>query len=377
MQDRIDANRNKIEEVFAYLHDHPEVSWKETETTSYLKQILEQEGFSVQVFKECTGLVVNIGDGPTCIAIRSDMDALWQEVDGVFKANHSCGHDAHMSICVGTLLAMREYGFPENVRFKWIFQPAEEKGQGAKKFLSLGVLDDVDYLFGVHVRPIQEIPDGTAAAAICHGAVSSIKGIIFGEYAHAARPHLGKNVIEVGAAIIQGIQAIHMDPLVPFSVKMTKLHAGSETANIIPGKASFTIDMRAQTNDMMHDLKAKVTEVIRNVESVYQVTIQLKIHEGLVAAIVNEKSYDLMEQAIIAVLGKNNLKPRITTPGGEDFHFYSLHKPNLKATMLGLGCGLAPGLHHPKMSFNPESIHTGIKILTQTIINTIQSLSKE
>jgi len=376
MKDSGESNRGKINEMFKYLHEHPEVSWKEEGTTAYLKNLLEQEGFNVRTFKECTGLVVEVGEGHTCIGMRTDMDALWQEKDGVFQANHSCGHDAHMTMAVGTLLAMKEQGFPENIRFKWIFQPAEEKGQGAKKFLSLGVLDDVDYLFGVHVRPIQEIPDGTASAAICHGAVSAIKGTIQGEYAHAASPHLGKNSIEVGAAIVHGLQAIRLNPLVPYSVKMTRLHAGSETANIIPGKATFTLDLRAQTNETMRLLKKKVSEVIRSVESIYGVSIHFKIHEGLVAAIVNEESYGLMEGAIIDVLGKSNLRPRITTPGGEDFHFYSLHKPNLKATMLGLGCDLSPGLHHPKMTFNTERIHTGIEILTKTILNTIQSISK-
>jgi amidohydrolase len=377
MKDSNESHRARINEVFDYLHTHPEVSWKEVGTTAYLKKIIEQEGFTVQTFDECTGLVVEVGEGDTCIAIRADMDALWQEVNGVFKANHSCGHDAHMTISVGTLLAMKEIGFPEGIRLKWIFQPAEEKGQGALKLLSLGVLDNVDYLYGVHLRPIQEIPDGTASAAICHGAASLIRGTIQGEDAHAARPHLGKNAIEVGAAIIQGLQALRMDPLIPSSVKMTKLQAGSETGNIIPGKASFTLDLRAQTNDAMRTLRTKVCEVIQSVESIYHVNIQYNVHEGLVAAIVNEDAYHLMKDAIINVIGEENLQPRIETPGGEDFHFYSLYKPNLKATMLGLGCDLSPGLHHPNMTFNHNSIHTGIAILTQTILNTIKSISKK
>lgn len=376
MKDSKDSHRVKINEVFTYLHEHPEASWREIGTTAYLKKIIEQEGFSVQTFDGCTGLVVEIGEGSTCIGIRADMDALWQEVDGVFRANHSCGHDAHMTIGFGTLLAMKQKGFPKNIRFKWIFQPAEEKGQGALKLLSLGVLDNVNYLFGVHLRPIQEIPDGTASAAICHGAAGLIKGTIEGEDAHAARPHLGQNSIEVGAAIVRGVESLRMDPLIPYSVKMTRLIAGSETGNIIPGKASFTLDSRAQTNEAMEVLQTKVSEVIRSVESIYHVKIKFTIRKGLIAAIVNEEAYDLMEQAIISVLGTAKLKPRITTPGGEDFHFYALHKPNLKSTMLGLGCGLSPGLHHPNMTFNYESIHTGIEILTKTIQNTIQLVSK-
>ncbi|WP_342542857.1 M20 peptidase aminoacylase family protein [Paenisporosarcina sp. FSL H8-0542] len=375
MKESNESHRARINEVFDYLHAHPEVSWKEVGTTAYLKKLIEQEGFTVQTFDECTGLVVEVGEGEACIGIRADMDALWQEVNSVFKANHSCGHDAHMTMGVGTLLAMKEIGFPEGIRLKWIFQPAEEKGQGALKLLSLGVLDNVDYLYGVHLRPIQEIPNGTASAAICHGAAGLIRGTIQGEDAHAARPHLGKNAIEVGAAIIQGLQAIRMDPLIPCSVKMTKLQAGSETGNIIPGKASFTLDLRAQTNDAMRTLRTKVCEVIQSVESIYHVKIQYIVHEGLVAAIVNEDAYQLMAEAISEVIGADNLQPRIETPGGEDFHFYSLYKPNIKATMLGLGCDLSPGLHHPNMTFNHNCLHTGIAILTQTILNTIKSIS--
>ena len=119
----------------------------------------------------------------------------------------------------------------------------------------------------------------------------------------------------------------------------------------------------------------KVTEVIHSVEALYKVTIQLSSNKGLVAAIVNEEAYGLMEQAITDVLGKENVRPRVTTPGGEDFHFYSKLKPGLKATMLGLGCGLAPGLHHPDMTFNRERIHTGTEIMTRAILNTVQAIS--
>src|SRR5687768_14535190 len=101
MKDSKESNRSRISEIFTYLHEHPEISWKEVGTTAYLKKLIEQEGFSVRTFDDSTGLVVEIGEGPTCIGIRADLDALWQEVDGVFKANHSCGHDAHMTIGIG------------------------------------------------------------------------------------------------------------------------------------------------------------------------------------------------------------------------------------------------------------------------------------
>lgn len=79
-----------------------------------------------------------------------------------------------------------------------------------------------------------------------------------------------------------------------------------------------------------------------------------------------------MGQAIVETIGKEKMVPPIITSGGEDFHFYTLKRPELKATMLGLGCGLTPGLHHPKMNFNHEAIFTGIEILVKTVLNTLE-----
>ncbi|MDX1807516.1 MAG: M20 peptidase aminoacylase family protein [Paenisporosarcina sp.] len=374
MNDILLTNKQKLDEVFHYLHTHPEVSWKEEQTTAYLKELIEREGFTVQTFDDCTGLFVEIGEGTTCIGVRADIDALWQEVDGVFQANHSCGHDAHMTMAFGALLHLKEKGFPKDIRFKWIFQPAEEKGKGAEKLVSKGIIDDIDYLYGVHLRPIQEIGDGTASPAIHHGAASILQGTISGQDAHAARPHLGANAIEVGAAIVQGLQGIRLDPMVPYSAKMTKLHAGSETGNIIPGNGSFSIDLRAQTNDMMTHLNEKVQLVLKQVEYLYDVAIDVNVHLNLVAAIVDNEACDLMERAIVDVLGEEYVQPPIVTPGGEDFHFYSAHVPTLKATMLGLGCDLSPGLHHPKMKFNQECIHKGSNILAQVVLLTAEEV---
>ncbi len=377
MKDVLISNKNKIDDLFHYLHMNPEISWQEVRTTAHLKKVIENEGFRAQTFDDCTGLIVEVGEGAYCIGIRADIDALWQEVDGKFQANHSCGHDAHMTIAFGTLLKLKEIEIPKNIRLKWIFQPAEEKGKGAEKLISKGVIDDINYLYGVHLRPIQEIGNGTATPAIHHGASIILQGTIIGQDAHAARPHLGTNAIEIGAAIVQGMQGIRLNPMVPYSAKMTKLHAGSETGNIIPGNGSFSIDLRAQTNEMMTLLVEHVEKVLNQVEESFGVTINVEVHSNLVAAIVNEEACELMEQAIEEVLGIDGVEPPIVTPGGEDFHFYSSHKSSLKATMLGLGCDLAPGLHHPKMKFNEECIHTGIEILSQVVLLTAEKVSRE
>jgi amidohydrolase len=366
----IEELKTTIDQVFSHLHENPEVSWKEYKTTEFLKTFLEGRGFTVKTFADCPGLVIEIGEGRPCIALRADMDALWQEVDGKFQAIHSCGHDAHMTMGIGAILLLQKVGFPSNAKFKFVFQPAEEKGTGALKMIEMGVLDDVDYLYGVHLRPIQELQNHEASAAIYHGAAKFILGEIIGEDAHGARPHLGNNAIEIGAAFIQQMNNIHLDPMVPYTVKMTKFHAGSDSGNVIPGKASFSLDLRSQTNKVMNELTAKVDSIAEYLSKLHGVTITLETKANVAAAEVSEEAKRYMQNAIKDVLGVNQLKKPVITSGGEDFHFYTLKNQNIKATMLGLGCGLQPGLHHPGMTFDQSAIYSGIEILARTLLNT-------
>lgn len=373
MKEQVKRLQPKIEEVFAHLHSHPEVSWREVETTRYLQQYLESHGFEVSLFEGMTGLSVTIGQGSPVIALRTDIDALWQEVDGVYQANHSCGHDGHMTMAIGTLLLAKERGIPETGTLKVIFQPAEEKGKGALAVLDQGIMDDVNFLFGVHLRATDELDDLCSAASLRHGAAKMVSGTIRGTEAHGARPHQGKNTIEVGASLVHALQSIHCNPMVPHTAKMTMFQAGGDSANIIPGTAKFSLDLRSQQNDVMEELYSQVQRVIQAIALQYDVEIAYDVLAEMVAAEVDADAERIMAEAIVETVGEERMVRTICTPGGEDFHFYAVHRPTIKSTMLGLGCGLTPGLHHPQMTFNEESLMTGIEILMHAIELAFQS----
>lgn len=367
MKTTIQEIRPKVMEIFDYLHRHPEISWKEVETTKYITNFSKSYGHAVTTFDDCTGVVAEIGEGAPVIAVRVDMDALWQEVDGTYQANHSCGHDGHMTIGLGVFLALHTLQFKPKGTLKFIFQPAEEKGTGALKMVEKKVLDDVDYLYSVHLRPVQEVQNGKAAPAILHGAAQFLFGEMHGFDAHGARPHQGTNAIEVGAELVHLIKGVHLDPMVPYSVKMTRFTSGGESANIIPGSAQFSLDLRAQTNQAMTTLIEKAEKVITSLANLHDIDIQLTYGGRTVAAEVDSEAEKIMAEAINQSLGQDNLVSPVVTTGGEDFHFYTIQKPNLKATMLGLGCDLKPGLHHPHMTFDREALLKGVEILTRAI----------
>lgn len=372
MKKLLDSMKTEVFDIFKFLHTHPEISWKEQHTTEYLADFLVKLGYNITRFDNCTGVIGEKGEGDITVGLRSDIDALWQEVNGKMCANHSCGHDAHMTITIGTVMLLDKlsYHFPGKV--KVIFQPAEETGKGALKFVEKGAVDDVDFLFGLHLRPFQEIEDRKAAPAILHGAARFIEGKIIGEDSHGARPHLGTNAIEVATAFVNQLNGIHLNPIVPHSAKMTQLNTSGGSPNTIPGSATFGLDLRAQTNEIMEQLVEKIERIGSSLSKLYGVKIHLETKSNVAAATRNDAAERLMANAIKQTIGAENLNPPIVTPGGEDFHFYTLKRTNIKATMLGLGCNLQPGLHHPNMTFNQEALLTGIEIMTRVVMNTFE-----
>ncbi|WP_100332394.1 amidohydrolase [Bacillus xiapuensis] len=360
----------RLLDIFHYLHTHAEISWKETNTTAYIADILRSEGIACYTFDDCTGLVAEVGSGQPVIAVRADIDALWQEVNGTYQANHSCGHDAHMAIVIGTIFSLKDHVKKGTVRF--IFQPAEETGGGALKMVKKGVVDDVDYLFGIHLRPAEELPFGKMTPAIHHGAVAFLKGSIAGHDAHGARPHQTVNAIDVLSAINEQLKWIKFPPFESYSVKMTYMEAGGQSLNIIPGTGKFGLDVRAQKNSVLLDMQKEVEKKLDGLAQLLQVNIAYDWIDVTPGAEVSPEAEEYLRQGIIQAAGKDRLAPPLTTSGSDDFHFYTIERPHLKASMMGIGADLKPGLHHPDMTFDKRAIQLGVEALAATVQQALQ-----
>ncbi|WP_286230746.1 amidohydrolase [Neobacillus mesonae] len=355
----------QILDWFDHFHDNPEVSWKEFKTTETIAGILDELGVTYKRFDDVTGLFAEIGEGEEVIAVRADIDALWQEVDGVWQGNHSCGHDANISMVLGALMYLKDKPLHKKIRF--IFQPAEEKGNGSIAMIERGALDNVSHLFGVHLRPAEELPLGKVTPSIHHGAGVFLEGKIIGTDAHGARPHQGKNAIDVVAAIHQFIKSLYFSPFESYSAKLTKIVAGGGSVNIIPGTAEFAIDVRAQKNDVLNQLQSKIDEGLGGIGALYGIEIKWNWYDFVPGAEVSIDAEAIAREAIRSVAGDEVLAPSVITSGADDFHFYTIRKPELKATMVGVGADLKPGLHHPKMTFDRSALDLGARILAETL----------
>jgi amidohydrolase len=358
------VDTDRLIKTYLILHEMPEPGFKEVKTAAFLAQQLSNAGYDVQTGIAGTGVigVLHSGKPGPVLAIRADIDALKHVVDGVDRVIHSCGHDAHAAMVLAVAEEMAKRGLGCGT-LKIIFQPGEETLFGALRMIEAGVIDDVDVLLGIHLRPAQEAGRGQATPALYHGSICLMEATITGQTAHGARPHLGVNAIDAAAAVVNAVNAIRMNPIVPTSIKVTKLQAGGAALNAIPDKAEMALDLRAQENSLMDDLITKATRAIESGAASVGAAAKISVKGKVPAGEYNAELLELAREAIINVLSEKGLLPPITTPGCDDFHFYVKHKPAIKACFIGLGCDLLPGLHHPEMKFDIDALLDGVNIL--------------
>ena len=185
-----------------HFHQIPEPAYKEQKTAAKICEVLEELKVPFQAGVAKTGVVATLKarqPGPA-VALRADMDALplTEANDVPYKSQHqgfmhACGHDAHMTIVLGTLRWLLENKLPQkgSGEIIFLFQPAEEGGAGAKAMLKTGIFDPLQIraIFGGHLYPQLAAGHIGIAAELSNAAADAFKIHLKGKGGHGANPH--------------------------------------------------------------------------------------------------------------------------------------------------------------------------------------------
>ena len=371
----LDNHSDELLDTYKHLHQIPELGMEEYKTSEFLAGELRALGFEVHDKIGGTGIVGTLEGkepGPT-FAIRADMDALpMTEATGLPFAStipgrmHACGHDSHSAMALFAAKAIMANGGIRRGKLKVVFQPAEELLEGARVIMSSGELKDVEEIVGIHVRRDNEAKVGQARTGILHAGCWRTEAKIHGKAAHSAWIHNGINVIEAVAAIVNATNAIHVDPNVSHSAKMTRCFAGGEAVNIIPDLAEIAFDVRSQTNAVMAELRTKVLGAIETGSAT--IGARAEIFEGAIcpAAQFDPGLLEDTRRSIAAILGEENALPPVASPGSEDFHCYSV-EGGIKTAFIGLGANMGTGGHTATMMLDLKALPYGAKIFAHLI----------
>lgn len=354
-----------VVETYKHLHSIPEKALIEKETGKYIAAALKSFGYEVKENFAGTAVKGELSSGVPgpVLAVRADMDALEFFIDGREQMIHACGHDANSSMVLAAAKKLSEQGF-EKGRLIFIFQPAEETGEGAIMVSKSGLLDEVEEMVGIHLRPIAEARVGEATPALCHGASRMMAFKITGRASHGARLHLGVNAIDAAALAVNAVNAVRVDPRVSHSAKVTGIYSEGTAFNIIPEVVHLKLDLRAQTNEVMDTLAEGVENAVKASVQSNGAVAEMTMNHGLPASDYDGALIEIARESIEEILG-SSMEP-IVTPGGEDFHYYH-EMLGIKTAYIGIGADLTPGLHRPEMAFDLKALENGEEILVRFI----------
>jgi len=367
------------------LHRHPELSFNEVYTAKRIVSELDSiPGLLIESEIAKTGVLATLGAekrGP-CIALRCELDALpiheqsGVEYESSFSGKmHACGHDGHMAALVGTVRILAKYQeqFPGPIKF--IFQPAEEHGGGAKHMCDAGVLKNpkVDTILAFHCNP--RLPLNTIG--ICDGptmaSCDSLRISVRGKGGHAAAPHAACDPIHVAAQLIvslQGIVSRSIDPIDALVITVSKFHAGGQISpdqapNIIPDTAELEGTIRALSPDVRIDAHKHIVAIAQNTARAFGAEAEIEITEGYPALINNSEASALALKAAKGISpAQSILHPIPPKLSAEDFAFYTEYT---KAAMwfLGIsppGTSNYPYLHNSQFNFVDDALFQAVRM---------------
>ncbi|KAF5939290.1 hypothetical protein HYC85_023549 [Camellia sinensis] len=133
-----------------------------------------------------------------------------------------------------------------------VFQPAEEGGRGTKIMLEVGILENVDAVFGLHVS--SRFPIGTVAGRSGPVLAGSgfFKVVISGKMGHAAISQHPINPILAASNVIVSLQHLvscEADPLNSQVVTVAKFQGGG-AFNVIPNSVTIGGTFRAFSKEI-------------------------------------------------------------------------------------------------------------------------------
>ena len=392
-----------------YLHQNPELSFKEFETSKKMAAILQETGFDVTKNvggNNVVGVLKN-GDGPV-IMLRTDMDALPVEEKTGFKfastkkstntngekvpVMHACGHDIHMSVWAGTIRTLAALKSLWNGTLLVIAQQAEEFSGGAGAAINAGLFQKFpvpDYAMAFHINP--ELESGTIGlvGGPVFAGVKTTEIAVYGKGGHGAYPEKCIDPVVIASRIVLDLQTIvsrEISPLEPIVVTVGSIHGGTRP-NIIPDEVKMELTLRYYSDEAIDKVIAAITRISKSAAQMAGMSDDrlpnVNVLETDTPPVLNnpELSNKILGFAS-DIIGANNIEQIAPAMVGEDFGKYGRTPEKIPVCLIWLGStspeimkelnasGKKPAPLHSSL-LNPDyenTIETGIKVMAGNVI---------
>lgn len=365
------------------IHKHPELGFEEIKTMEKISSVLNSLNIKHKTKIAKTGIIADIDgtDRNFTIAFRADMDALpmddLKECEYSSKEKgkcHACGHDVHMAILTGIAKYFSEVKPPCNIRL--IYQPAEETTGGAKPMIDENALDNVNVIYGLHVRPEIKAGQISVKYGVMYASSNMFDIKIYGKSSHGAKSYEGVDSIIVASNILNQIHnfvSAFTDGSMRFHVGTIK---GGHARNIVADFVQMEGIIRMLCEDNIREKRLYAIEkIILNTAESFNAKAEFINMPSYPALINHTEAVNIVKESGFSILGKENVfieeNANMTT---EDFSYY-LQKVHGAFFSLGVSNeNLNIPIHNGLFDIDERAINIGVYM---QIVNVYETYNKK
>lgn len=356
----------QIVEYRRHIHQHPELSFQEFGTASYIRNVLHEYDIETDDSFGENAVIGIIGDGGESVALRADIDALpmCEQVDVPFKSQnegimHACGHDAHAASLLGTAIILKKMQAELHHRIILIFQPGEELCPGGANILvQKGLLEkyNIKKIVAFHVSA--ELPTGKFlfGSGFLMAATNELYVKFKGVGGHAAMPQKRSDTVLALADFLVEVKKMQ-DSLtddMPFVVAFGKI-VGDGVLNVVPSETSAEGTMRTFNPVLHKTIEENLKHIAQTSAEKYKCTAELEIRKGYPAVYNNPKLTQMVKDIAADYVSSENIEDMPLKMTAEDFAYYSEKIPAtfFRAGIMGNGRGKV-GQHNSKFDLDED-----------------------
>lgn len=390
ISEQINRIEAELKENRRYIHMHPELSFREYNTSSFIQKKLDEMGIKYVSGIAENGICAyiygnkNIESEPMkSILIRADMDALpIDEVsDKPYKSQnknvmHACGHDAHVAVLLGVCKVLNNFKDKFGGVVKAVFQPGEETSGGALPMIEEGVLENphTDVCVALHCDSDLDCGTIRVKPGSLYASPDDFRITVKGKGGHGAEPHNCIDPIMISASIIQALNNLisrETDPFDNAVISVGSIHGGSAT-NIIPDSVEIQGTARSLTNEVRGFLKKRIGETAEGICKTFGAECEYEYTELFPPLINDEKLAEDVYDSACRSIGKDKcVWGGAPTMAGEDFSYFSQNRPSV---LFKLGCrnkslGIVSLIHHSSFDIDENCLKTGVKVFVGFVLD--------
>ena len=370
----------EVIKIRRYLHKYPEISEKEYNTCKYIRNYLNNIGINNKVIGKtgAVGTLIKDEDFPT-VAIRAEIDALPINEENTFEYKsknngvmHACGHDGITAVVLGLAKLLSENKDKLSCNVKFIFEPAEEVGKGAKKLIEEKVLEDpkVDNMIIFHFANSDtigmEIQKDISTATIGRVSIN-----ILGKSSHWGDAKEGIDAISISGKVLNIIDKMNnsLKDKGPFILGIGMINGGVKN-NIMADSVRLEGTLRAVGDDKFNYLLDYLEEKMKILSEESDAKIEVNL-ESKLPSVVND--YNLVQ--IGRKIGEDIFKERFVLGekvylAGDNAAYYFQKTPGIRMVFFAKKENeINYPLHNSKFDFNEDIFYYALSTIYQMVLS--------